>query len=167
MRIGIRQMRILFVTAIVAALFTPMTARADWQYTKWGMSPAQTQQASRGALRAVTPAEAPKKSIMGVAPSLIGTYTAGPLQFEATLYFQPAGLYLVHLTQPDSGRNMEALAALRGAYGEPVSNETSMVGKVYRWRDDNLNLSVEAYSFSKGGFTINYQPLRTAASGRL
>ncbi|WP_141105693.1 hypothetical protein [Rhizobium sp. R693] len=86
-------MRIIAYLAMPSALLcVAPSAQADWQYTKWGMTPDQ-----------VIAAAPPESGLRWVAksatngPYLKGHYGAGEYRFESRFWFSDKGLYEVEL----------------------------------------------------------------------
>src|SRR5262245_39013109 len=95
-----------FALALCLSFLSP--ARADWQWTKWGMSPEGLVAASGGKARLATEEETQKKSHGkqgGPQTKLmlaVGTHRAGDFQFEAFFLFDPPTRGLV-CAQLESG----------------------------------------------------------------
>jgi hypothetical protein len=65
-------------------------AHADWQYTRWGMTPEEVLTASNGQLKRCDPvACAAHKNKYGL-PKLFGTYQSGEFKFSAFAFASPA-----------------------------------------------------------------------------
>ncbi len=81
---------------LALALGLSTSARADWQWTKWGMSPEELVSASAGKARLATEEETKQKSPgpRGGPPRqamlATATHTAGELQFHVFFLFAPA-----------------------------------------------------------------------------
>jgi hypothetical protein len=106
-------------------LFAP-AARADWQYTHWGMTPEQVVAASKGAAQLVPEKDRPRLPPM--VTSATGAYQDGPLQLRVTFSFNIAtnGLVCVNygLNSHDSDEAFKAVLVKR--YGPP--QKTSGMG---------------------------------------
>lgn len=154
-----------FAVSLIAAA---NVAHADWQYTKWGMHPAEAQRASGGHLQSPQPAEAARKSVQGVPPALVGQHVAGAFRFDVALYFGGSGQTLDHvqLNLVNREQHRAVIEELRGTYGEPVEFRRTSVGDICRWRDDRRNLSITAMPF-EDRVAISYTPLRGRGAGGL
>jgi len=93
---------------IMGALLWPGAAGANWQYTKWGMTPEQVQKAAKGKLSPVTgPADAcPACTTM---PLLAGDFDVAGQVFRARFEFSGQSLAKVVL----------AMQARRQSWGRP------------------------------------------------
>lgn len=130
------------VAALVAVLLAPLPASADWQYTRWGMTPEEAVRASGGTLSRLTPSTA---ELLGDAPLLLeaqGGYAAPPFKFFASLWFDRRhhGLRRVDLTFVDG--EGASLAELSQALEEKYGN----------WHPGVIWLDQE------GGCAVSYQP---------
>jgi hypothetical protein len=103
----------------LAMLLTAPAARADWQYTHWGMTPDQVVAASRGTAKLLPAKDRPRLPPMLTAAT--GAYQDGPLQLRVTFSFDIAtnGLVCVNygLSSPDNDEAFKA--ALVRRYGPP------------------------------------------------
>jgi hypothetical protein len=112
---------VLFSTAV-------LPIRADWQYTKWGMTEDEVVAASQGAAKALSPSERAKwKSD----PSLSAVYVAGDLKFTAFFSFEKAtkGLSEVSLHLDSPSQAVALRDGLISKYGKPGREEGSMSEK--------------------------------------
>jgi len=115
--------KIIFAIAIAGMAIAP--AQAHWQYTKWGMTRAQVEKASKGLA-------VPGTSSTGK-PILTAPYTSGSFQFTAEFWFDDNDrLYEVALDL-SQGNPHELIGALKGKYGIP-ENETPGMIRAWRWR---------------------------------
>jgi hypothetical protein len=132
--------------ALMMLLCTRTKCWADWQYTKWGMTVAQAQTASKGSLH-LTKADQNPNSIPGLhlVEKLRGIYSAGGITFEAQLFFDAAGrLAYVGLELRDPRVNLEKLeASLAAKYGSPYK-ETNLLPGGYKkdWTGDGNDISL-------------------------
>lgn len=144
-----------FRTLLPALLaFFVTAARADFEFTKWGMSAVELEKVGGGA---VTPAigdgifsAAGRKD--GSAPGspqveavYESGYETGSVTYQAVYYFGPAGLFLVRLV-PLTGEDASAVvSSLEAQYGAPDSVEhRGRVGSVdcierQQWRATSEN----------------------------
>lgn len=116
----------------IALVGMSSAARADWQYTRWGMSLTQVIAASHGQVHEVPETDS------GMLGRLLarGTYRAGGLTFNSTFFFDDSGLSRVHLSV--TGVDCKSiLTDLIKKYGMPSVNR---IGEP-TWRDgDNANV---------------------------
>jgi hypothetical protein len=130
-------------------------SRADWQYTKWGMSPEEVCAASRGAvtMKALSPKDA--KSNERLATLASGEFAAGKFKFTALFEFNKKErklekVSLLYTATPDEPPLSALLQALQEKYG-PWSSHTV-------WIDNAANYSVD-FSTSYGIGFLTYEPL--------
>jgi hypothetical protein len=147
-------------TLASACVLTTQAAQADWQYTKWGMNPAQVIRSAppQAALRAPTPPEASALAIKGKAPSVVGYHYAGNLAFNVALYFSDAnnGLSIVQLDMRNA-KWPDILASLVDQYGPPLTGGGS---PRLLWRDRMRGNAIEALNMDLiSRVIINYTPL--------
>lgn len=116
--------RIVFSIAVYVVI-AEAAVRADWQYTKWGMSPDEVKAASDNRAAPVTSSlqRLPTCNRKDGEGLLKVEYEASDLMFDATFLFesgavQKRGLTGVHLRAP-RGATERVEDALRAKYGEP------------------------------------------------
>ena len=153
---------------VVSAAIWPDAANADWQYTRWGMTPEQVQSAARGKLSPPTAQDA--CSACSSAPLLTGAYSAGGQQFRVSFEFSEGKtLSAVVLATPSTGRTWgcnDLFDSLSLKYGVPVaraplSGDGTLPNS--RWldqHDDNTVFFNDA-SQQTGMCEIRYSPLVT------
>ena len=108
-------MRTLVFALAAVALAGP--ASAHWQFTKWGMTPAQVISASQGAAASVPP----EKSVQGdLMKAAVGQYTAGAYQFDVGYWFNASGLSLVDMWLSGETKCLSLQRDLIAKYGEPL-----------------------------------------------
>lgn len=145
---------------VLAALALANPAAADWQYTRWGMSPAEVIAASKGAAMSATADEQAKKRRDGWTPSAAADYTAGNLPFRAFFYFRNGKLDLVLLELADASRRIDALSTLQGQYGAAVDATKGSTFNSYKWRSPEAGNLVQAVDlFAINSFTVSYSPI--------
>lgn len=120
----------LVITALCA---TP--AAADWQYTKWGMTPAQVAQASRGALQPCD-AACDRRKTATETPRLVGSYKTGEFAFTAFAIFDRSERLSRVLLELHGPAGYALAAALRNKYGEPADKSRATVMDIHTWRDN-------------------------------
>jgi hypothetical protein len=104
---------------ICAILLIAPTARADWQYTHWGMTPEQVVAASKGTAHLLPEKDRPRLPPFVTAAQ--GEYSDGPLQLRATFLFNIAtnGLACVSYGVSNHVYDDALKAALTKQYGPP------------------------------------------------
>lgn len=148
-----------FVLAITALAFIATPAAADWNYTRWRMTPAEVVEASGGTAilqdRVGSPGQTPIK--------VVGTQGIDGMPVAVIFMFdQGQTLSMVQLqgTPSQCGR---ILTGLSGKYGRA---ERAFPGFA-RWRSDADNVSVDYNNNDATGCIVTYQPLRLANSAGL
>ena len=150
----------MIVTTFSFALTMP--AHADWQYTKWGMSPQQVVTASAG--KAKPYPEGPKKATSAngepLYETLFALHRSGPFSFRASFAFaERRGLTVVGLTAENPSDCIDIKNSLISKYGTPAVDRAS-VG-LQKWFDQPSNNIVSIITL--GSFcTIQYQPFSRA-----
>ena len=150
-------MRWLLVTALLAV---PTSAAADWQYTRWGMTPAQVVAASNGAVELSSGFGGPERRAGAVAAA--GRYDAGEFHFTAEFMFRNGGLTGVSLVETG-----EACGRLEYALTDKYGDREGRSGTqgLYRWRDPEANTVVEFAPSLAGGVTCNLRYLPISHPG--
>jgi len=166
---------------LLVLLLAPSVLSADWQYTRWGMSPEEVQAASLAhgdgeltevaspvPLRAVppTPAAAGGEGTPQPTPALRklrGHYTVGDMAMLSTFAFEDGRLVSVALAPRGDAQDGRALLeALKGKYGTP--DEVSGISTVWRVRGENLRVEfVQAFGLA----AVTYTRLNAGEVGKL
>ncbi|HZP98889.1 MAG TPA: hypothetical protein VFB13_05075 [Reyranella sp.] len=155
----------LVVGLLLASAF-PGGAWADWQYTKWGMTPEEVVAASDGKIKML---EKPRPAAPGEVALVEGRYESGDLKFSATFVFRDAekkSLTLVSLALLDSEKLTcagvhEALFAKYGEPGHVISDRSTFTRQLF-WQDRPTNLSIELFRTIKDILClVSYRPLTT------
>src|SRR5258708_2060041 len=86
----------------------PIAAKADWEYTKWGMTPQQVVSASKNLARASTDPNDLLPDSDGNVTKLVAPFQGGKFSFEAQFGFDAAdGLASVTLVLDDKFAHMD------------------------------------------------------------
>jgi hypothetical protein len=126
--------------SLVLLLSALSAARADWQFTRWGMTPEEVKTTSAAPNTGVTnlvivdPSSVPLDAD-GAKVLLHGDYSAGHLRLRISFAFCSGGLCQVHLETADEIQGAELIGALRMKYGLPVSESRGNVTDIV-WRDE-------------------------------
>jgi hypothetical protein len=114
-------MRRLPLPFALAALFAAIPARADWQYTMWGMTPEQVVAASKGSAHLLAPDK--QKTVPPLVSSVEGTFQEGPLALRTVFSFdiKRGGLACVFYGVEDAEQSIAFMDALLKRYGKPTS----------------------------------------------
>ena len=146
------------IIVTLAAVLFAAPAAADWQYTRWGMTPQQVTAASRGVAK-TNPAEVSDTGTHRSERALLaGPYSAARMSFRAVFYFGNADKKLskVHLILQGGADCTDVRAELMNLYGPPLSQAA---GVVTRWRDTKRRNTVTLANWGGGGCNLEYEPL--------
>jgi hypothetical protein len=128
-------------TSILALLtLLPLRpAAADWEYTKWGMTPAEVVNASKGAVLETKAVSAGEGS--GFEMRASGEFVAGSLRFAVSFGFDDAGrLGFVTYTTRNPAQNGQFKDWLIRRYGVPQSGKASEDGvETWTWNRPGLD----------------------------
>ena len=147
-------MKLAFVVALGVAML-PTAASADWQFTRWGMTPTQVITAARstGPVVAAPPNE--KGEV-----DYVGSYRSGEHAFKATYYFTNGKLSTVHLETTNGCGDMAI--EMHGVYGKSVSESNVGIGHITRWIDRKKSNNVQLLNFGDS-CTLIYSKLDTTS----
>ncbi len=149
------------LAAVLVAL--PVAAHADWQWTSWGMSPADVVSASGGTaeMRSV-----PEKSTEACSVLVVAPYATERFAFSAAFCFAGDQLSHVSLDLEDSTRLRAAdlIGALSSEYGEPESEHNSSIQVLRRWRDESRGNLIAFVGIGEHA-SVRYWPIPAGDSG--
>lgn len=150
-----------FGTLVVAvtALSVSSAAQADWQYTKWAMSPDQVIAASKGAVAAVDPtkdAEMP----WGIKEA-VGTFSSNGREMKASFWFKDHKLTQVNLSSNSESDCVSIANDLNGIYGPPSDRPT---GSSKVWNDSRTGNRILLRGWGSQGCDLIYSQLATSAT---
>ena len=131
----------------------------DWQYTRWGMTPAQVMAASAEAAHGN---EDRGLDAAGMKAELVVPYQGASLRFTAVFLFD-AGDRLEYVTLSPVGPVSCPIVvqALSATYGRPEGTADMVHATTMRWDDiENDNLVVYA-DVGGGNCTVQYSKLPT------
>ncbi|HJT06070.1 MAG TPA: hypothetical protein VJ747_04040 [Stellaceae bacterium] len=111
--------------AVVVALM-PLSARADWQYTKWGMTPEEAVKASNGAMKMLAAKDRRKADLTKTEKVAAGSFDDGALRLEVEFLIDTAsgGLVCVAYATKDPAQNGLLRQTLIKRYGLPMGAST-------------------------------------------
>lgn len=172
--------RLVLVLALVCA--GASAARADWEYTRWGMTPAEVARAAKNLTKAGADLHPDSD---GNVTKLVAPYKSGDFSFEAQFGFDAASrLASVTLvledktaagmgmggemdhgamdhTNMDHGNCSALKASVRATYGKPQGGgEAHMQYRIETWADPQ-NKNAVAYTVLDGvGCYVQYSVLK-------
>ncbi|HVT59301.1 MAG TPA: hypothetical protein VHR45_12975 [Thermoanaerobaculia bacterium] len=133
-------MRVLALAWLALGMVTATPAVADWQYTKWGMTPEQVIKAAHSKSRQITrlverqQGAAEDAGRVGQKALLSGEWSSGRFEFEVHFFFNPRRkLASVELTLANSEDEHVLANELTKRYGVP-EDSGSVAGEFHRWR---------------------------------
>lgn len=154
------------VAGIALILATPNPAAADWQYTKWGMTPDEVIAASNGAASESTPS--PDSEPSEIVTLASADYVASGYEFWVSFGFSAdRRLSEVSLSLRDSDKCVYLADALDRRYGRPVSREGGLL-TVITWHEPDSGNSSELQVFGDDEIIwchLVYKPLLGPDSG--
>jgi hypothetical protein len=130
--------------AFIVACYCSTTARADWQYTRWGMTVEEALEASKGTLKRCGQA-CDKARTSDMNAQAFGPYRSGELGFSAYLLFDKNGeLGGVKLFLNDSGQRGLLMGSLTAKYGKPARQDLRPLFETRTWytQADEIELAV-------------------------
>jgi hypothetical protein len=125
---------ILRLTLGAAALATllPASARAEWQYTRWDMTPEVAVKASNGGMKLLPAKDREKPSPMGTVKVAEGTFQDS--EFRLTVEFlidaKSGGLACVTYALFDARQNTAFRQAMIKRYGTPMGGASTPMAPV-------------------------------------
>ena len=161
--------RFVFLSLFTATIALPnSSANADWQYSRWGMTPDQMLTASKGQLKRCDPKACAGQTTDKTAAQLFGPYQSGEFSFKSFAFFDKQTNKLaqvtLQLTTPEKAN--ELIGALRARYGEPSSQNKTTIMTLLVWREqkDQIALMILGFGQTTNSASIIYQPRITEAT---
>ena len=168
-----------FATALALVAWVPNAAKADWEYTKWGMTPAQVAGAAKNLAKKSSDLHPDSD---GNVTKLVAPYRNGKFSFEAQFGFD-AGDRLSSVTlvlndklagmdmpmggdmdmnmQMDKGGCHDLLASVKAAHGPPQAGRSAHMQYVIETWQDRKNKNNVAYTvLDRVGCYVQYSVLK-------
>jgi len=154
-------------------------ASADWQYTKWGMTPEEVVAASNGLATEVSPEEKGKgggalNDLENTEVLLKAPHEAGRYKFTASFCFDKVGhrlsaVQLILDKERLSPLGVELLASLGQKYGTPVTKKESLLLQRIEWRAENETVIYIRLGSADSplGILVEYAPIKTKENEKL
>jgi hypothetical protein len=120
---------------IAVALLWATPAHANWQYTKWGMTPEQVIEASGGTVSKTPEDQQKARGRFGFVELLSGTYTSEDFHFKVDFQFSKNKLEMIGMVPTESDRCKRLQSALTSKYGLPWENRSDRYGPHLIWQD--------------------------------
>ena len=142
-------MQIVFAAVLVGifGVLPDTAARADWLYTKWGMTPEQVAAASHSAVHVIPNADRRRITEINLEYGAEGLFTDASLELRVSFGFdtQRGGLRLIVYGVVNEAQNEHLKAWMIKTYGPPQQRGgLPVIGmETFGWRDpDDIALTV-------------------------
>lgn len=136
-----------------------LTAHADWEYTKWGMTPEQVVQASNGSLKILPKNEQKENDTIKMTTKVGGVMTDGALKYDIQFSFatDTNKLAMVGYAVADQAQNNLLLAWLTKKYGAPQHKSAIEAIKYYTYAWDTPDDIMMAFTQGTSAFVMQSQ----------
>lgn len=140
--------------AIFLIVLATSKAHADWQYTKWGMTPDQVVAASGGKAVMILPDDKLAKSDLQSKSKVRADYATNELSFRSYFEFGPSGLEAVRLKPINDDAIYRANSLIESVYGKPIFDTTlwnptrTCLTTQRKWRDEPGGNDVLVFIYS-------------------
>lgn len=135
-------------------------ACADWQYTRWGMTPEDVARAAGNAAVSTSAEEIKKWRHGDLTPLNKAAYRTDKFRFTAIFYYTPERRLQEVALQLEDGDARELLFAMRDRYGAPVREQLEGLLQFMVWElPDEIVRFVQVVN---GPPTVEYATRRTA-----
>ena len=177
----------LFGMALVLAAWVPSAAQADWEYTKWGMTPAQVAEAAKNLTKKSSDLHPDSD---GNVTKLVAPYRSGKFSFEAQFGFDAADrLSSVTLVLNDKFADMDMnmdpgmkmgadmnmnmdkggchdlLASVKTTYGPPRAGRSAHMQYIIEtWQDQKNKNNVTYAVLDRVGCYVQYSAIKPAGA---
>jgi hypothetical protein len=135
------------------------SARADWDYTRWGMTADQVLSASKGKLRKCSPTVCRAHATTTSAAQLYGEFADGTFTFTIFAFFEhwSGRLSSVELWLWDVDQTAAVVKAMLTKYGEPERNSSGAIIESYVWQNSTDQITLLAVRDGRASTTITYR----------
>ncbi len=163
-------------------------AKADWEYTKWGMTPQQVVSASKNLAKEGSD---PHPDSDGNVTKLVAPFQSGKFSFEAQFGFDAADrLSSVTLVLNDKSTDMEMDmdsmdmddksmhmdmnqgichdldVSLNTTFGPPPYHGASHLYAIEKWQDQKNKNNIDYHALYQVGCYVQYSAVKSAAGAR-
>ncbi|HEY0833899.1 MAG TPA: hypothetical protein VGE72_08335 [Azospirillum sp.] len=165
-------LRYAMLSAALAMLVAPSgPALADWQYTRWGMTPDEVKAACACTMDVLTPEEIQQYTYGKGRALLKTTYTSGEHRFTARFVFGKSDglLSRVELLLNADSDVFSLKRDLLEKYGKPSEEKKTKFSEMYWWHTPSGRVYYFLAGSIKTGFSghIEYYAPRTSSVGGL
>jgi hypothetical protein len=135
-------------------------SRADWDYTRWGMTADQVLSASKGQLRKCSPTVCRAHATTTSSAQLYGEFHDGTFSFTVFAFFEhwSGRLSSLELWLWDVNQTDAVVKAMLTKYGEPARNSNGAIIESYVWRSSIDQITLLAVRDRRASTTITYRP---------
>jgi len=150
------------VFAFLASMATLGSAQADWEYTRWGMTPEQVLAASNGQMKACDERACRGQQAESQVARLYGNVRQDGFAFTAFASFdrRSGRLAAINLRLEGGAKSDDLIQVLRKRYGEPATKSVTMLMEYWTWRDKGDHVSVVIID---DNVTLGYQAATAGA----
>ena len=167
----------LFGIALALVSCGASAAQADWEYTKWGMTPQQVVSAAKNLTRISSDLHPDSD---GNVTKLVAPYRSGKFSFEAQFGFdaadrlssvtlvlndKSAGMDMGADMNMDQGGCYDLLVSVNNAYGQPQGGGAAhMQYSIETWQDQKSKNNVTYTVLDGVGCYVQYSALKSVAA---
>jgi hypothetical protein len=147
---------------VVGLIFGAPAAKADWEYTNWGMTPEQVIKASHGLAEKIMPLS---REYRQRGKWVRSTHKSGELAYNVVFRFElnSKGLDRVQLTLNDLNKCGSLAPLLKTRYGDLKAKVMAPGWRRFTWKDDKSNSRIRFTEGRNGGSLVScgieYSPL--------
>lgn len=154
------------VLGIMMSVFG-QSARADWEYTRWGMTVDQVQSASKGKLRKCSAPVCRAQVTTTSAAQLYGEFNGGHFNFTVFALFEleSGRLSSIKLRLWDADQTDALVRFLLTTYGEPERNSNGAIIETYVWQSSTDQITLLAIHDPRASTTTVTYRAGGASSG--
>ena len=146
--------------------FGATAANADWQYTKWNMTPSQVIEASNGQAEMIKPLT---REYRQRGKWVRSSYKSGELAFDVVFRFDvnSKGLNMIKLRLKDKSQCDFLVSALKSEHENSIAKVISRGWRILSWNDQKSNSRLSYIEGRIGGSPVScgieYTPTKSGA----
>lgn len=146
----------LISAVLLAAAVAASPARADWQATRWNMSPEQVAEAMAG--QAPLSRGSSRDRLGGKRVGNVGEYRSAEARFRTIYYYDAAGLAQITLVRR-SGDCRAIGEALVRQHGQPIRVSDQVILRLLIWHDREARNRIRLMVSQAGICDVHYERL--------
>jgi hypothetical protein len=152
----------LFGTVLALTCCGASAAKADWEYTKWGMTAQQVVSATKNLARESSDR---RPDTDGNVTKLVAPYKSGKFSFEAQFEFDPADrLSAVTLLLTDKSSCHDLQVSVETRYGPVQGGTSTSLYIIENWQDQKNRNSVTYTAVYGSGCYVHYSGIKPAGA---